>query len=110
MPDSERLKLVESLSKKHPVIAADKIRRFFNPSSTKPNEILYYIVPIMTTTMGRIKAHVDANTGQVIAFKGRHHNYHVAKTKRGTLDPNVIAIVDKWLMNFFTTTMETNNV
>ena len=54
--------------------------------------------------MGKLNAHIDANTGQVIAVKGTHYNVHIDRVKRRVLDPNLISIVDRWLDNFATIT------
>ena len=98
MTDEQRLELVKSMCKQHLTFAPDEIRPFYSASSTrKDNDPLYYVVPVKTETMGRNNAHVDGKTGQVIAFKGVHHNLHIDRVKKRLLDPGIVSIVDKWL-------------
>ena len=96
MTDDQRLLKVYSLLPADGSWDINSVRPFYFASTRLMNVIMYYIVPFSTVTMGRVVAHIDPNNGKIIAFKsGRSGlNYHVSRVKRGTLDPNVIAIVD----------------
>ena len=92
----ERLNKVASLAVQTKDYDINDIRPFYHPSERVADKVIYYIVPIHTLAMGRVVAHVDADTGQVIAFRsGRGLKYHVDRTKRGYIDPTLVDLVDE---------------
>ena len=94
LTDARRLQLVRGLAK-FDGYGVDDVRLFYFALSYLADVVMYYIVPIKTVTMGTVRAHVSAESGQVIAFKGgRNLDYHVSRVKRGYLDPVIISIVD----------------
>ena len=95
MTNEQRLALVKSMSKDSGTFTPDQIRPFYSATSEK--KLLYYVVPIEMESMGRNNAHVDGETGQVIAFKGRYYNLHIDRVKKGELDPAIVSLVDRWL-------------
>ena len=94
--NQERLEKVKSLVTTAEASDINHVRPFYHPSERLADKIIYYIVPFQTSVLGRVVAHVDADTGRLIAFKsGRGLKYHVDRTKRGYLDPTLVDLVDE---------------